>query len=156
MKAGAFASVALMRSRGARAFGSTADQRGFARTIDWGNIPNGPCTGSELFGPTPTLATDIGAVELLGPTAADVSISGRVKTANGRGIMNVTVIMRDLNGKIVGTALTGTFGYYSIAGLAAGRSYVVGVRSKRFGFPVPNVVVSLKDSIEGLDFVASP
>jgi hypothetical protein len=132
------------------AFGATTDQRGLPRTVDAPSVANASCTNPSENG------TDIGSVEILAPTAAGTTISGQVKTADGRGIPNVIVTVRDRNGGIVGTTRTDSFGIYSIDGLTVAQLYIVSVQSKWFVFPVESVAVWLHDSLEGLDFVASP
>jgi uncharacterized delta-60 repeat protein len=53
-------------------------------------------------------------VYLLAPTAASVSISGRVRTSNGRGLLNATVSLTDNEG-ITRTTRTKSFGYFRFA-----------------------------------------
>jgi len=93
-------------------------------------------------------------IEFLPPTAAGVSISGRVMTASGAGIRNARVV-------VSGNALpeprevtTGSFGYFSVDGLIAGETYVVTVNSQRYTFQAPSRVYNLVDNITDADFVA--
>jgi len=90
------------------------------------------------------------------PTASDVSVAGRVLTAGGAGIRNVriTVSGGDLAQPL--TAVTGAFGYYRVEGLTAGETYVVTVASKNYAFEMPSRIVTLGDSVAGLDFTARP
>jgi len=99
---------------------------------------------------------DIGAKERLGPTAAGVSIAGRVTTENGAGIKNAAIVVtgNSLAQPII--VKTASLGYYSIENLQAGETYVVTVNSKRFTFQVPSRVISLTDSVNDIDFVADP
>ena len=96
-----------------------------------------------------------GFVTILAPTAAGASISGRVMTSSGRAISGAVVTVLDVNG-VSRTFTTGTYGYYSFDGLAAGQTYMVTVASRRYHFADPNRVVDLSDSVTGLDFVGSP
>ena len=92
----------------------------------------------------------------LAPTAAEVSLSGRVTTADGRGIKNAVVV---ISGNSLAQPImvkTGSFGYYRFDNLEAGEIYVVTVNSKRFLFTVPSRVVSVPDSVSNVDFVAMP
>ena len=50
---------------------------------------------------------------------------------------------------------TGTFGYYSFEGLTVGQTAVVSVSAKRFVFDRNSQIVSIKDNIAGLDFIAA-
>lgn len=94
---------------------------------------------------------DVGFV--LGPSAANISLSGRVLTADGRGIRNVQLYLIDSNG-VQHSTLSSSFGYYSFE-IEAGQSVVVSVSAKRFVFAKPIRVVSVKDNIAGFDFVAN-
>jgi len=93
-------------------------------------------------------------LQFLPLTAAQSSISGRVMTANGQGIRNAKVVItgNSLSEPIIAT--TGTFGFYSIEGLAGGQTYVVTVNSQRYTFSAPSRVISLIDNIADADFVA--
>ena len=88
------------------------------------------------------------------PTAADVSVSGRVTTADGRGITNVRVAIsgNSLAQPIV--VITGRFGQYNIPDLEAGQTYVITVGARRFTFTSPSRVISLVDNVNDADFVA--
>jgi hypothetical protein len=87
-------------------------------------------------------------------TAADVSLAGRVTTADGRGIRNARVVISGNGLPEPRTATTGSFGYFSIEGLQAGQTYVVTVNSKRYTFSVPSRVITLLDNLADVNFVA--
>lgn len=90
------------------------------------------------------------------PTAAGASISGRVVTANGRGIGRtyITLSGSGLTAPVV--ALTNPFGHYKITDIAAGQTYVLSIRSKTYRFDTPLRTVNLGEDLTGLDFVAEP
>ena len=90
------------------------------------------------------------AGEPLAPTAANVSVSGRV-FAEGGGLRNAIVTITDTSGA-VRSIRTNSFGYYSFAEVAAGRDYVVSVTSK--GYTFQPRVVTVNDNIADLDFTA--
>jgi hypothetical protein len=90
------------------------------------------------------------------PTAAEVSISGRVTTSSGAGIKNAAIVVTGNGLPRPFIAKTASLGYYMIEGLQAGETYVVTVVSKRFTFQVPSRVISLTDSVDDIDFVADP
>ncbi|HMS41629.1 MAG TPA: carboxypeptidase regulatory-like domain-containing protein, partial [Pyrinomonadaceae bacterium] len=97
---------------------------------------------------------DIGAIEFNAPpTAALVSVGGRVSAADGRGVSNCFVYLTDSNGN-VRTARTGSFGYYRFEDIEAGETYIISVTSKRFSF-APQVV-QVNDNIANLDFISLP
>lgn len=68
-------------------FGLTTDQRGAMRPVDNPSIPN--AAGGD--------GADIGAFELQAPTAASVTVSGRV-SAGKRGVARAVVYLTDQNG----------------------------------------------------------
>lgn len=88
-------------------------------------------------------------IQVTAPTAATVSISGRVLTPAGRGLMNATVILTDADGNTL-MARASTFGYYQFANVAVGQTYVFSVRSKRYQF-APQVV-NVTEDLNELNF----
>ncbi len=92
----------------------------------------------------------------LAPLAAEASISGSVKTADGRGISGAII-------RVIGNGMseprivrTSAFGRYRVNGLTAGETYVLSVTSKRFIFNNPSRVISLHDDFDDADFIAEP
>lgn len=93
---------------------------------------------------------DIGAYEaMLSPTAANVSISGRVTDSGGRGLANAYVTATNMEGNTV-MGRTNLFGYYRIEDVSVGTSYVVEVNSKRHSFQPRTVMI--EDHLTGIDF----
>lgn len=92
---------------------------------------------------------------IAGPTAAAVSVSGRVRTAGGLPIRNalLTVIGGDLSGPV--TVATGSFGLFSFNNLRAGQTYVVTVKAGRHSFAEPVRTVVPMDNVDDMDFVAN-
>jgi len=84
------------------------------------------------------------------PTAAMVSISGRVHTVDGAGLRNAVVTLVDASG-VTRNARTSSFGYYRFDDIEAGQTVILNVRSKLYQF-APQVV-SVTDNIAGLDFL---
>ena len=95
-------------------------------------------------------------IEFLTSTAAQASISGRVVTSDGQGIRNAKVVItgNSLASPIIAT--TGSFGYYTIDGLATGETYVLTVNSQRYTFSTPSQVLSLVGNIADANFIADP
>ena len=85
------------------------------------------------------------------PTAASVSIGGRVLDTNGRGVSRAVVNMTDATGA-VRTGLTNPFGYYRFENVRAGDAYIFEVRHKSHTF-APQVLV-LTDELSDFDFIA--
>jgi len=117
--------------------GATTDQRGAMRPV---NLPNPNATGGD--------GADIGAFEVQAPTAASVTISGRV-SAGKRGVARVVVYLTDQNGS-TRTALTNQFGYYRFDEVEVGQTYIFNAYSKRYQF-TPQVV-TINDSLDNLNF----
>ena len=84
------------------------------------------------------------------PTAAGVSVSGRVQTSDGRGLRNAAVVLTDATG-ISRTVTTGAFGNYQFDDVQSGENYVIGVVSKRYRFA--SRVLSVTDQLNGVDFI---
>jgi hypothetical protein len=87
------------------------------------------------------------------PTAATVSVSGRVATASGKGIRNVIVTLTDSGGG-VRSAVTASFGFYRFTDVEVGQTYILQVRAKRYSFPNPTQVVTVNDELTDIDFTA--
>ncbi len=88
-----------------------------------------------------------------GPSSSNLSISGRVVRADGRGIGGAYVRLAGSEGGEQ-MVLTNPFGYYRFAGLAAGRTFFLTTGAKRFTFAAPTRTVTLDEDIAGLDFVS--
>ncbi|MBV9240841.1 MAG: carboxypeptidase regulatory-like domain-containing protein, partial [Acidobacteria bacterium] len=82
------------------------------------------------------------------PTAARVSVSGRVLTSDGAGLRNAVVNMRDANGRIR-TAITSAFGYYRFDNVDAG-NYVMAVSARKFTYQAR--IISVNDELTEENF----
>jgi hypothetical protein len=87
------------------------------------------------------------------PTAADVTVGGRVTSLFGTGIHGARVVMIEPSGAQRIT-VTNYFGYYSFEDVTAGETYVVSVEAKGYRFE-PRVI-TVYDTIYDLDFVPTP
>ena len=85
------------------------------------------------------------------PTAAGVTVSGRVITPEGYGLRNAIVTITDSTG-MIRTARTSSFGYYTLAGIEVGGTYVMSVGSKRYTFTPRTLTVN--DAMTDVDFIA--
>lgn len=101
------------------------------------------------------LAIDDFSISLSTTTSAPVSVSGRVIDANGRGIGQTRIEVRNTQG-IVKTAITNAFGYYNFQEVPVGNIYFVEASSKQHTFIEPVKAIQLDDSIVRLDFIATP
>jgi len=85
------------------------------------------------------------------PSAASVSVSGRVMTNDGMGLRNAVVVLTDSSGNSR-SAVTSSFGYFSFNDLASGQTCVISVSSKRYSFSPQ--VLNLADDVADLVFTA--
>jgi len=95
-------------------------------------------------------------LEFLGPTAGNASLSGRVTTADGRGIRNVELTLTGNSLRTPIVVRSRSFGYYMFEGLQAGETYVVTVNSRNHTFSPPSQVINLSGNLTDLNFQADP
>lgn len=93
----------------------------------------GSVTPEEII-VSPLLTDTLGLeFELLGPTAASVSISGRVIDPDGRGVARAAIGLTTPDGN-TRSVMSNGFGYFSLDGIAAGSNVVLTVRHRRLRF----------------------
>ncbi len=92
----------------------------------------------------------------LSPTAAGVSISGQIRTMEGRGISSVRVTLTNPATGESFAALSSSFGYYLFEEIPVGQIYILSVSSKRYTFDPAIRLLNLLDEITGEDFIALP
>jgi subtilisin-like proprotein convertase family protein len=85
------------------------------------------------------------------PTAAAVSVSGRILDANGQGVSRAVVTLSSGAGG-TRTAITNGFGYYRFEDVGVGENYVFGISSKRYQF-APQVI-TVNEEMTDLNFTA--
>jgi len=89
-------------------------------------------------------------------TAAPASISGRVTSADGIGLRNVSVTLTDANSGEVRIARTNMFGYYGFIDVQTADLYRITVSSKTYTFDNPTRWFTLTDDLADQDFISSP
>ncbi len=92
-----------------------------------------------------TLFAGLQLIATTAPTAASVSIGGRV-TVGGSGLARARVTFVDASGE-TRSATTDLFGYYRFEDIAAGETIILSVSAKRYVF-APQVVTALDESEE--------
>ncbi|MEJ7861051.1 MAG: carboxypeptidase regulatory-like domain-containing protein [Pyrinomonadaceae bacterium] len=120
-------------------------------TLDFGDAPVARFVG-DTSGNRLTTTFSAAPVSILGPTAASVTIGGRVMSQNRRGINNVTVSMTDARGTTT-MARTNAFGYYRFAEVTAGETYILTAKGKRYAFSQPSQVVNIFEDTFDIDFI---
>jgi len=86
------------------------------------------------------------------PTAAAVSVGGRVTKSTGRALARARVELTGSSGQ-TRVAFTNGFGYFNFTDVVAGQTYVVSAARK--GYQFEPVVVTVNNSISDLNFTAS-
>lgn len=92
--------------------------------------------------------------ETMAPTAATVSVGGRILTSNGAGIRNVVVTITNMAGQSR-TTISSSLGYYSFSDIEVGDTYIITVSAKRFRFSLQKRVVAVNEELLDLDFIAN-
>lgn len=112
--------------------------------------------GTRSTGGTYSLGGGFWAESPLAPTSAPVSLSGRVVTERGGGpLRRIRIFITDLSTGGVRHAVPNQFGYFHVDDLAIG-TYLIRLESRNFQFTPNEVVVSLLDSVSGMEFTAVP
>lgn len=88
------------------------------------------------------------------PTAAMVTVGGKVTTGRGSGIRSIVVTLTDMNGA-VRTTFTGSFGAYRFTNVEVGQNYILRVFGKKYSFANPTQIISVYEELTNLDFVAA-
>lgn len=96
---------------------------------------------------------DVTLTGVLTPSAASVSIGGRVLGANYRPINRALVYLTDQSGETK-TAMTNAFGYYRFQDINVGQTYTLNVFSKRYLFDPQ--ILTVNEEMENLNFLAQP
>ncbi|HSK74170.1 MAG TPA: LamG-like jellyroll fold domain-containing protein, partial [Pyrinomonadaceae bacterium] len=90
----------------------------------------------------------------LSPTAATVSVSGRV-LAKGRGIAGARISIANSAGDVK-TTTTNSFGYFRLNGIQAGETYIFEVKDKRYRFANNPRILFIGEDFADLNFTALP
>jgi Carboxypeptidase regulatory-like domain len=96
-----------------------------------------------------SFAANQAPVFFLTPTAATVSVSGRVLSTKGRGLANARVTLTNSAGEAV-TTMTDNFGNYQFADIIAGDTVIISVKSRLYEYATQ--VLNLSEETNGLNF----
>ncbi len=94
------------------------------------------------------------AFDALVPTAAAVSISGRILTAQGSGIRSVRLVLTNAATGETLHALSSSFGHYRFDEITVGQTYILAVHTNRFEFEPNTRTITLTDELSDVDFTA--
>jgi hypothetical protein len=89
----------------------------------------------------------------LAPTAASVSISGRVVDTAGGGVANAILYMQTKEGSVF-ISRSSPLGYYQFESVEAGQTVLISVQARRYTYAPRTVLVA--DEITDLDFLPEP
>ena len=92
-----------------------------------------------------------GSVNILGATAAGVSVGGKVQNMKGRGVANTQITMTNSRGEMR-TVRSNPFGFFTFTDVPAGEAYTINVRSKQYTFATQ--VVNVSQNLNNLVFTA--
>jgi hypothetical protein len=121
-----------------------------------GLLFNSPSTGTQTFqfnSGTPAANTTNGSFSVLAPTAASVTVAGKVTNYQGRGIRNVLITMTDSAGRDQTTQTT-AFGYYKFESVAAGETVTITAKARRYKFSQSSIIRTTNESVSDADFVS--
>ena len=92
-----------------------------------------------------------GNVNILGATAAGVSVNGKVQNNKGRGVANAQITMIDSRGEMR-VARSNSFGNFRFADVPSGETYTISVSSKQYKFATR--VMNISQNLDNLVFTA--
>ncbi|MDQ3799803.1 MAG: carboxypeptidase-like regulatory domain-containing protein [Acidobacteriota bacterium] len=133
--------------------GGTAADAGNVYKIE--SVIGQPVAGTSSTNGSYTLRSGFFTPAPFSPTAAFAKVSGRVLTADGRGIRNVSVTMTSTSGA-TRMAFSSSFGYFTFEDVPVGEVYILSVRAKQFQFSLNTQVISVSEDVGGISFIADP
>ncbi|HEX8248457.1 MAG TPA: hypothetical protein VF599_09820 [Pyrinomonadaceae bacterium] len=107
--------------------------------------------GTTLSNSPFTVKSGFFTPEPFAPTAASVSVSGRILTPEGNGLRNARVLLTDAQGN-TRAVISSSFGYFRFVEIEVGQAYILTVASKRYQFAAQTLIVS--EEIADLNLVA--
>ncbi|MDQ4120631.1 MAG: carboxypeptidase regulatory-like domain-containing protein [Acidobacteriota bacterium] len=120
-----------------------------------GTVPMGQFITSTATDPEGNTSEFSACRQVALPTAASVSIGGRIMTAKGRGTSNVLLILTDSTGE-TRTVMSNAFGYYRFTDVSAGATYTLTASAKRFVFDNPTQTLFVSGEMTEINFLVSP
>src|SRR5690606_233981 len=100
--------------------------------------------------PYPTVLNP-GSITITGPSAAGVTLQGRVLTAAGNAIQNARVLVTDEDSQVF-VARTNTFGYFQVHDLEAGHNYIVSAVARNHSFGAQ--AITLNEQVTQINIIS--
>jgi hypothetical protein len=86
-------------------------------------------------------------------SGATVSITGKVKTPEGRPIKDAAIVLKDAEtNQVVRSTYSSSFGYYRLEQIETGKSYVLSVNHRRYLFAFAAQLLEINEERSGVDF----
>jgi hypothetical protein len=137
------------------ASGNASFSAAFPVGISSGNFVSATATTAESNAGNRNNTSEFSpGVTVFAPTAANVSVAGRVLTVDGRAIARVIVSLTSVSGE-TRSATTNSFGYYKFNEVPSGTTYILSARTKGFTFTNLPRVISVFDEIGDADIIGS-
>lgn len=114
-----------------------------------------PVAGASSSNATFTVRSGFFAPVPFGTTAALAKVSGRILTADGRGIRNVVIMMTGAGGALR-MATSTSFGHFAFENVPVGEVYILSVRAKQFQFSQNTQAISVLEDLSDINFIADP
>ncbi len=112
-------------------------------------------SGAYKQDPWQTPGLDPTGIQILSPSAADSSISGRVQMPNGGAINRAVVTLTDVATGESRSVTTGTFGSFMFDQVETGDFHIISVQHPRFGFLTSSYSFTVNGNIVGITFVGT-
>jgi hypothetical protein len=141
----------------AATLGTGSDFRGNILALTSVTLTTGADVNGRVLARNGAVTTDtntIGGCTASTPTAATVSVSGRVTTSNGRSISGVRLSLTNSQGN-VRIATTDSSGYYRFDDVQAGETYILTATGKRYSFSQPVQVLNINEETNQVNFIAN-
>jgi hypothetical protein len=89
------------------------------------------------------------------PTAAGVTVGGRITSPASGGVKGILVTLTSPSGSVRST-ISSSFGYYSFSDVMVGETCMITVYSKKYSFSESTRVLNVADELTDVDFIALP
>lgn len=107
--------------------------------------------GISSTGGTFSLRGGFWAFQAAAPTAATVTLSGKITVKPRRGMTRVRIVLQNLSTGVIRKETLNFFGYYRFEELEPG-FYLISAECPNYQFTPANMTINLTDNASGIDF----